>query len=212
MRHLSVIWALGAAVCLGGCQTLEEALPWNAAAGQPQPAAAVAPAPPPAAFPEGAQAGVPVVDAIVQPTTTLTVQHPAQLKYRRSDEPLRIGMEHFTRGDYGLAEKYFEDAVAKTPRDPIAWSSLAASYDRLGRFDLADRAYRQAIRLGGETVQLLNNQGYSYMLRGNMTAARRKFVRALALDPSNPRIINNLRILDSMRVYVDNREDDSPPL
>ena len=72
-------------------------------------------------------------------------------------------------------QRYFKDGVEKAPRDLTAWTGLAASYDRLLRFDLADQAYAQAVRLGGETPQILNDQGYSYMLRGNLTAARRKF-------------------------------------
>jgi Flp pilus assembly protein TadD len=209
VRGLSGVQVLALALCLGGCQTLDEALqwkPWNNAQAAD---VTVAAAPPPAAAPELVAAEA---DAVVQPTKTLTVQHPAQLKYYRSDEPLRVGMEHFQRGSYGLAEKYFQDAVEKTPGDAIAWASLAASYDRLGRFDLADRAYRQAIRRGGETVQVLNNQGYSYMLRGNLGLARAKFVKALALDPGNPRIINNLRLLDSARVFVDDRDGTPAPL
>jgi Flp pilus assembly protein TadD len=31
----------------------------------------------------------------------------------------------------------------------------------LRRFDLADRAYGQAIRIVGPTAEILNNQGYS---------------------------------------------------
>ena len=73
------------------------------------------------------------------PATSLTVQQPEQVKYYRSDEPLKLGIEHFNRGSYGLAEQYFRDAVEKAPRDVTAWVGLAASYDRLARFDLADR-------------------------------------------------------------------------
>src|SRR6266568_8985684 len=107
--------------------------------------------------------------------TTATVQDPLDAKYFPSDEPLRLGMEHFGRGSYGLAERYFRDAVEKSPKDVTAWIGLAASYDRLRRFDLADQAYAQAIRLGGETVQVLNDQGYSMMLRGSLKEARRIF-------------------------------------
>lgn len=91
----------------------------------------------------------------------------------------------------------FRDAVEKAPKDATAWIGLAASYDRIGRFDLADRAYRTAIKLVGETAEILNNQGYSYMLRGNLSAARAKLQRAYLRDPNNPTIANNLRILDS---------------
>ena len=36
----------------------------------------------------------------------------------------------------------------------------------LAGLTMADRAYKRALRLVGESTALLNNQGYSYMLRG----------------------------------------------
>src|SRR3974377_675023 len=107
------------------------------------------------------------------PPPTFTVQDPTALKYYPSDEPLKLGLEYFNRGGYGLAAKYFEDAVTKAPKDATAWVGLAASYDRIGRFDLADRAYRQAIKLEGETTTILNNKGYSYMFGGHLSRAAR---------------------------------------
>jgi len=135
--------------------------------------------------------------------TTATVEEPADVKYYPSDEPLRMAMEYFGRGHYGLAERYFRDAVEKTPKDATAWTGLAASYDRLRRFDLADRAYAQAIRLTGETVQLLNNLGYSFMMRGDFARARQKLRRAYELDPANPVVINNLALLNESRRFVE---------
>ena len=144
------------------------------------------------------------------PPPTLTVQDPAEVKYYRSDEPLKLALEDFNRGSFGLAARYFEDAVTKAPRDATAWIGLAASYDRIGRFDLADRAYKQAIKLVGETAAILNNQGYSYMLRGKLVEARRKFLKAYERDPYNPTIINNLKLLDSSERYV-RRDTELPP-
>ena len=79
---------------------------------------------------------------------------------------------------------------------------MAASYDRLERFDLADRAYANALRLAGQTTQILNNQGYSYMLRGDFKQAREKFLLAYQREPGNPAIINNLQLLDSSRKFA----------
>jgi Flp pilus assembly protein TadD len=146
-------------------------------------------------------------DQIVTGSTTPTVQEQGDVKYYRSDEPLKAGIEHFNRGHFGLAERYFQDAVEKAPKDVTAWVGLAASYDRLGRFDLADRAYGAAIRLAGETPEILNNVGYSYMLRGKLEAARKKFTRAYALDPTNPRIANNLQLLDSSYRFIQRSVD-----
>jgi Flp pilus assembly protein TadD len=134
--------------------------------------------------------------------TTATIQEPLDAKYYPSDEPLKLGLEHFGRGDYGLAERYFRDAVEKSPRDATAWVGLAASYDRLRRFDLADQAYASAIKLTGRTVQVLNNQGYSMLLRGNLRAARKIFLKAYELDPTNPTVANNLELLNSSYRYV----------
>jgi tetratricopeptide (TPR) repeat protein len=136
------------------------------------------------------------------PATTATVEEPEDVKYYLSDEPLHLGTEHFNRGHYGLAERYFRDAVEKAPRDVAAWIGLAASYDRLARFDLADRAYANALRLAGQTTQILNNQGYSYMLRGDFKQAREKFILAYQREPNNPAIINNLQLLDSSRKFA----------
>ena len=131
------------------------------------------------------------------PPATFTVEDPTDVKYYASDEPLKLALENFNRGSFGLAAKYFEDAAAKAPKDATAWVGLAASYDRIGRFDLADRAYRRAIQLVGETTAILNNEGYSYMLRGRLIEARRKFLKAYEREPNNPTIINNLELLNS---------------
>ena len=138
------------------------------------------------------------------------VQEPTDVKYYPSDEPVRMGLEQFNRGNYGLSQRYFKDAVEKAPKDVTAWVGLAASYDRLRRFDLADQAYAQAIRLGGETVQILNDQGYSYMLRGNLNAARRKFEKAYSLDPTNPTIANNLVLLNGSRQFIARQPENQP--
>ena len=150
------------------------------------------------------------IEAPVNPAPTDTVEEPADVKYYASDEPLRMGLEHFNRGHYAIAQRYFRDAVEKAPKDVTAWIGLAASYDRLRRFDLADQAYAQAIRLGGETVQILNDQGYSYMLRGNLSAARRKFEKAYSLDPTNAVIANNLELLNGSRRFIERPPNNQP--
>ena len=147
-------------------------------------------------------APVAVVPADVGPATTAKLQDPDDVKYYRSDEPLRMAIEHFNRGHYGIAERYFRDATEKAPKDPTAWIGLAAAYDRLARFDLADRAYVFAIRLVGETTEILNNQGYSYMLRGDLVNARRKFLKAYEREPGNPTIANNLQLLNSSSRFI----------
>jgi Flp pilus assembly protein TadD len=87
------------------------------------------------------------VVAPVAPDGLDPVQEPTDVNYYPSDEPVRMGLEQFNRGNFGMSQRYFKDAVEKAPRDVTGWIGLAASYDRLRRFDLADQAYAQAIRL-----------------------------------------------------------------
>lgn len=122
---------------------------------------------------------------------------PADLSDKLPTETYRLGLEHFARGEYGLAERYFRATVEKNPANAGAWIGLAGSYDNIRRFELADRAYGAALRLSGETVQILNNQGQSYMLRGDYRTARVKLRKALRIEPGNATVINNLQILDA---------------
>jgi Flp pilus assembly protein TadD len=116
------------------------------------------------------------------------------------NDDLSLAKENFREGNYGLAERYFRRAVEAGPRDAEAWLGLAAAYDRLKRFELADRAYNEVLRIVGPTPEILNNQGYSYMLRGDFTRARKILFDARAKDPNNPYIKNNLALLeDSVR-------------
>jgi hypothetical protein len=115
------------------------------------------------------------------------------------DDPhddLQLGKKYFRSNNFGLAEKAFRSAVEKHPRDAEAWVGLAASYDRLRRFDLADRAYAEAMRIVGPTAELLNDQGFSFMLRGDYARAHKLLEQARAKDPNNPYIQANLRLLE----------------
>ena len=60
---------------------------------------------------------------------------------------LEAGKSQFRDANYGLAEKHFRKAVELRASNAEAWMGLAASYDQLGRFDFADRAYDQLVKL-----------------------------------------------------------------
>jgi hypothetical protein len=116
------------------------------------------------------------------------------------NDDLQKGKRYFRANNFGLAEKSFRAAAEKHPNDAEAWVGLASAYDRLHRFDLADRAYAQAIRLIGPTPEILNDQGFSYMLRGDYVRARQKLLAAQARDPGNPYVRANLQLLQESAV------------
>jgi len=147
----------------------------------------------------------PANDPAADPATTASVASitdaapPATSSGLLGSDPnddLSLGKKHYRAANFGLAERHFRRAVESHPRDAEAWVGLAASYDRLRRFDLADRAYNQAIAIIGPTPEILNNKGYSYMLRGDYPRARETLLAAQVKDPSNPYIQNNLELLE----------------
>jgi Flp pilus assembly protein TadD len=108
---------------------------------------------------------------------------------------LEKAKQNYKDGNYGLAERYFRQAVEERHNNAEAWLGLAASYDRLKRFDHAERAYDALIKLAGHTPTVLNNLAYHQMLRGDFPAARRSLEAAQQADPGNPYVKNNFDLL-----------------
>lgn len=187
-----VVLVLASLLALAGCETstkLGDLL--QSKSSDPQATGALA---------EAGTAGQP---AATDPATTGTIGtdglppvDSAGLLGSDPNDDLNQGKKQFRANNFGIAERYFRRAVESHPRDAEAWVGLAASYDRLRRFDLADRAYRGVIGIIGETPEVLNNQGYSYMLRGDYARARATLLAAEAKDAKSPYIRNNLALLD----------------
>ncbi len=108
---------------------------------------------------------------------------------------LAKGKAQFRDANYGLAEKHFRKAVELRASNAEAWMGLAASYDELGRFDFADRAYEQLIKVAGRQPRIVNNMGYSKLLRGDKKAAKKLLMEAKAGMPGDVVIEANLKLL-----------------
>ena len=113
---------------------------------------------------------------------------------------LQKAKRHFRDGNYGLAERFYRQAIEEQPRNVEAWLGLAASYDRLKRFDLAGKAYDAVVKLVGHTPTVLNNLAFHEMLKGNYALARRHLEAAEAADPGNPHVRSNLQRLTEFEV------------
>ena len=128
---------------------------------------------------------------------------------RASADPRQLKLiseakESYRKGEYGVAEAKFRKAtedtafgMASTSRVATleAWYGLAASYDQLRRFDLADPVYAHIRSNHGESVTYFNNYGYSLRLRGDTAGARREFEKAMRLAPTCQITRNNLEAL-----------------
>jgi len=112
-----------------------------------------------------------------------------------ADGALAEARGHFRNNDFGYSATLYKRVVELTPKDPQGYVGLAASYDRLNRFDLSDRVYASLYQLTGATPQYYNNVGYSYLLRGNLSAALASFRKAQKLDPGNVVVADNIQML-----------------
>ena len=192
MRSRGALVLVVAAACLTGLAACSSSTKldglWSANSGKAANAPAAAPADTTGSLTAPPAAPGPSAEAAALAAPGLLGEDP--------NDDLQRGKRYFRANDFGLAEKSFRSAVEQHPRDAEAWVDLAASYDRLHRFDLSDRAYAEAIRLIGPTPEILNDQGFSYMLRGDYARARKTLLRAQAKDPANPYVRANLQLLE----------------
>lgn len=83
-----------------------------------------------------------------------------------------------------------ENHLAKHPTDGRGWSVLAPVLLRLGRFNDAVRAYRNAIAYSGETAEARADLGVAIVAAAGGVVtddAKAQFKRALGLKPDEPR-------------------------
>lgn len=196
----SILFAAFISLTLAGCKT-DGSFDLFGSFEQPAPNANVAldqpPAPQANSFEEQEIAPPPAAEP--QPVYNNPLNNTPRGEALAGNNPaddIKLGKKHYREQNFGIAERHFRRAVEAAPQNAEAWMGLAASYDKLRRFDLADRAYSQAIAIRGATPELLNNQGYSYILRGDYKNARVKLAAAKAKDPNNRYIQNNIDLLD----------------
>lgn len=110
-------------------------------------------------------------------------------------DPVIPARQAFAAGNYAHAARYFEQALAEDPTRKEALLGVAASYDQIGRFDLSAPVYEKASSMMPGDPTLLNNMGYSHLLRGDLQSARSYFSRAAQMKPADPTIDGNRRLL-----------------
>ncbi|WP_407695276.1 tetratricopeptide repeat protein [Sinorhizobium saheli] len=124
-----------------------------------------------------------------------TLKDDSDVAFYKNDELIVKGKLQFQEKNYGKSYAIYKRAVAVFPEDPAAWLGFAASADMIARFDTADVAYKQLAKMIGNTPVYYNNLGYSHLLRGNLPNARRYFLKAYELDPTNETTARNLELM-----------------
>ena len=103
-----------------------------------------------------------------------------------------LGMVCYEINNYAEAEKHL---LAALSIEPSLWKSrvyLARIYDAQGKYNQAERAYRQAIQSKPDDAMLYNNLGVSLYLAGRYEKSIQIFQEALGLEGPKARVYNNL--------------------
>jgi Flp pilus assembly protein TadD len=92
------------------------------------------------------------------------------------------------------AKPLVECAVASANASWQAWNARGVLADLTQDWATADQSYAHAHQLDPKEARIINNQGWSKLLRGDWAAAVPFFEQAASLDKTSQRIANNLEL------------------
>lgn len=115
--------------------------------------------------------------------------HPADSRFAE-----RAAIAAVRTGQVARAARHVAVAVASPRASWQAWNAAGAIADYQGRWDDADAAYAKAIALAPGRAEVLNNMGWSLLVRGRWDEALALLERAAAGDPKSQRIADNLEL------------------
>lgn len=87
-------------------------------------------------------------------------------------DPYETGKKQYADGLFGMALKNFRVALVRAPNSIDRLNAVAATYDKLGRYDLSERYYARALAVDPKSVLTLNNVGYSFLMQKDYVSAR----------------------------------------
>jgi eukaryotic-like serine/threonine-protein kinase len=114
--------------------------------------------------------------------------------YYRSYE--QLGNFYYYRSAYPNAVEEFQQAINRAPGRFVAYSSLGAALTDLGRYEEAEQALLQSLKLR-ETAPALNNLGAIRAYQQRDAEAVEYYERAVAMDPND--YVNVENLADSYR-------------
>jgi Flp pilus assembly protein TadD len=102
-------------------------------------------------------------------------------------------------GRGGEALPVLKKTVAEFPRSWRAWNALGGAYDDQRKWTEADDAYAHALAASDAPAIVINNRGYSYLLRNRLDEATADFVEALRQRPDLEAARTNLRLAMALK-------------
>jgi Flp pilus assembly protein TadD len=104
------------------------------------------------------------------------------------------GTKAFDGGDYATAETQFLAATKKNPKDFRAWVDLGLTYEKLGKKDKAEDAFKQALDVRPDLPEAAAELSALYVDAGKADEAIALCRRALAKNGNNATLHNTLAL------------------
>jgi tetratricopeptide (TPR) repeat protein len=117
----------------------------------------------------------------------------------QGDEPtleayLAQGLALEEEGRWEEARSLYEEAAQRFPQDPQPVHRAGVMYVRLGKKDLAEEAFREALRRQDGYAPSLTNLGNLRLEEGHVQEAISYYQRAIAAQPDYPGAHHNLGV------------------
>jgi Flp pilus assembly protein TadD len=106
----------------------------------------------------------------------------------------RAGIAALKLGNTKDAREFLQKAISSDDESWQAWNALGVLCDRERDWDGADAAYATADELAPHQPEVLNNHGWSLLLRGEWASAIQVLETAALADPKSQRVVNNLEL------------------
>lgn len=106
----------------------------------------------------------------------------------------RAGIAAFHRGEIERAGALLNRATASATASWRAWNARGVVADHSGDWELSESAYARAASLSPDRPEVLNNMGWSLLLRGRWEEGLTLIERAALRDPKSRQIADNLEL------------------
>jgi type IV pilus assembly protein PilF len=88
---------------------------------------------------------------------------------------IQLGVAYLKQGNYPLAKEKLERSLKQNPKDPDVHTGLAMLYDRVNEPKLADRHFREALRLAPDSPDISNNYAVYLCKNGRVEEGVERF-------------------------------------
>jgi Flp pilus assembly protein TadD len=99
---------------------------------------------------------------------------------------LREAITDLNEQKYQEAETVLRGVLHDDPQEATALGLMGVALDGQKRFGEAERFYAQAVKLSPSSAALFNNLGTHYLSLGDQDRARKAYLAAVKINPSDP--------------------------